>query len=212
MRATDLRIIKTKSALKEALTNLLKKKALNSISVTEICRLANVNRGTFYSHYGQVGDLFEEFFRDLMTDLTDSYLEPYKHVQILQTDELNPDTIRIFHHIEKNSEFYRIVFSESVPISYYYLLFHHVQELIKNDMHLHGETGVDAAMLSAYQANAILGVVIEWSRQNFRQSAAELSGILVRILNFQFRGMKARPGDNGSPAGQPGLSGTGEHE
>ena len=51
---TDLRVVKTKEALQEALLSLLKEKTLNSISVTEICLMAKVNRGTFYSHYGQI--------------------------------------------------------------------------------------------------------------------------------------------------------------
>ena len=122
MKKMDLRVIKTKEVLKEALMQLLKEKNLNSISVTEICRIAKVNRGTFYSHYGQVENLFEEYFRDIMKDLADSYQEPYRYVQTLQANKLNPATIRIFHHIEKYEKFYRIVFSKTVPLSYYYLL------------------------------------------------------------------------------------------
>nr|WP_255639635.1 TetR-like C-terminal domain-containing protein [Aquibacillus saliphilus] len=163
---------------------LLKEKTLNSISITEICKIAKVNRGTFYSHYGQVENLFEEYSNDIMKDLTDSYLAPYKHVHTLQPSKLNPATIRLFHHIEKYEEFYRVVFSESVPLSYYYLLFDHIQTLMKNDIDLHGKTNIDTTLQSAYQANAILGVVIEWYRQDFRHSATELNELLVRILNF----------------------------
>lgn len=184
MKKMDLRVIKTKEVLKEALMQLLKEKNLNSISVTEICRIAKVNRGTFYSHYGQVENLFEEYFRDIMKDLADSYQEPYRYVQTLQANKLNPATIRIFHHIEKYEKFYRIVFSKTVPLSYYYLLFDHIQILIKKDVDLHPKTEIDMDMLSAYQANAILGLAIEWYRQDFRQKAAEMNQLLVRILNF----------------------------
>ena len=55
---TDLRIFKTKEALRDALMHLLEQKSLKSISVTELCQLAKVNRGTFYAHYGQVENLF----------------------------------------------------------------------------------------------------------------------------------------------------------
>lgn len=181
----DLRIIKTKQALEEALLALLQEKPLKSISITEICRLANINRGTFYLHYGQIEDLFEEYYREIMKDLSDSYQEPYRHVDILNPRELNPSTIRIFHHIEKYKKFYRIVFSRTVPMSYYYLLFNQVQELLKRDMEHVLKTDIEPAMLSAYQANAILGLIIEWGRNDFQQKAEEMNLLLVRILNLQ---------------------------
>lgn len=181
----DLRVVKTKVALQEALLMLLKEKTLNSISVTEICQMAQVNRGTFYAHYGQIENLFEEYFKEIMKDLINSYQEPYKHKRIIITSELNPATIRIFHHIEKYKKFYRIVFSKNAPMSYYYLLFDQIGELLKNDFERNGGKDVDIAMLSAYQANAILGIVIEWYKQDFQQSADYLNQQLVLILNIK---------------------------
>lgn len=190
MKKTDLRVVKTKEILHESLLGLLKEKSLHTISVTEICREAKVNRGTFYLHYGKVEDLFEEYFKEIMMDLMDSYMEPYKHVQILQVRQLDPSTIRIFHHIEKFKKFYRIVFSKYVPMSYYYLLFDQVKELLKEDIGRNDSEGLEEEMdmLSAYQANAILGMAIEWHRQDFRQTAAEMNQLLVTIINLQIRG------------------------
>lgn len=183
MKKIDLRVVKTKEVLHASLLSLLKEKSLHTISVTEVCRGAKINRGTFYLHYGKVEDLFEEYFKEIMTDLTDSYLEPYKHVQILQTRQLDPSTIRIFHHIEKYKEFYRIVFSKYVPISYYYLLFDLVNDLMKEDLGRRGDGEVDWNLVSAYQSNAVLGMAIEWHRKDFQQTADEMSQILVKILN-----------------------------
>lgn len=183
MRSVDLRIIKTKEALQEALLTLLNDKALNAITVTEICRVAKVNRGTFYSHYGQIENLFEEYFKDIMKDLAASYEEPYRHDRNLNPKKLNPSTIRIFHHVEKYKKFYRIVLSKQVPLSYYYLLYDQVSELMKKDLEIQRKITDESAMVSAYQANAILGMVIEWHKQDFRKSANEMNLLLVHILN-----------------------------
>ena len=187
MKRIDLRVVKTKETLHESLISLLNDKSLHSISITEICQVAKINRGTFYLHYGKVEDLFEEYFKEIMKDLADSYMEPYKHVQFLNTKELDPSTIRIFHHIEKYKKFYRIVFSKHVPLSYYYLLFDQMNNLLKKDLKLHDKDGIEEDMLSAYQANAILGMVIQWYKQDFSQSANELNQLLVRILNLHLR-------------------------
>ncbi len=63
MNRNDLRVVKTKQALHNALLTLLSEKPLENISIAEICREANVNRGTFYLHYEQKEKLFEEYFQ-----------------------------------------------------------------------------------------------------------------------------------------------------
>lgn len=104
---------------------------------------------------------------------------------LLKEKTLNLATIRIFHHIEKYKKFYRIVFSKNAPMSYYYLLFDQIDELLKKDLERNDGKDVDIAMLSAYQANAILGIVIEWYKQDFQQSADYLNQQLVLILNIK---------------------------
>jgi AcrR family transcriptional regulator len=186
MKPIDLRVIKTKEALQEALLTLLNEKTLNAISVTEICRLAKVNRGTFYSHYGQIENLFEEYFKEIMKDLAASYEEPYRHVRSLDPKQLNPQTIRIFHHIESYKKFYRIVLSKQVPMAYYYLLYDQVCELMKKDMSIQSKITTEPEMASAYQANAILGMVIQWHKEDFKKSANDMNLLLVQILTRNF--------------------------
>ena len=60
-RATpDRRIRRTKAQLCAALNQLLAEKPPEEITVTELTRLADVNRGTFYSHYKDVPDMVEQ--------------------------------------------------------------------------------------------------------------------------------------------------------
>ncbi|GKV70521.1 TetR family transcriptional regulator [Sporosarcina sp. NCCP-2716] len=180
---TDMRIVKTKEALHEALLTLLDEKSLETISITELCRTARVNRGTFYLHYGRVEDVFEEYFREITADLAVSYQEPYRHVAVLKTSELDPDTIRIFHHVKKYERFYRIVFSKNVPLQYYYLLFEEVKGLLLTDPEAEVRVGIDAGLFSAYQANAIIGMLLHWCQHDFSYTVDELNRQLVRIVS-----------------------------
>lgn len=187
MKEIDLRVIKTKTALNEALLSMLKEMPLPSISVTAICREARINRGTFYMHYGKVEDLFEEYFKQIMKDLTESYMEPYKRIENIKSDELDPSMIRLFHHVEKYKKFYRIIFSDYVPMSYYYLFFDQVNALLNEDIERNETNGKNREMHSAYQANAILGMMIEWNRRDFQKTANEMNEILIEILNIHLR-------------------------
>ena len=56
----DRRVRKTKSQLREALTTLMLKKSFGEITVREISELADVNRGTFYTHYRDTKDLLHQ--------------------------------------------------------------------------------------------------------------------------------------------------------
>ena len=65
----DRRILKTKKAIYEALVELMQKKKLNSITVTELAAQADINRKTFYTYYSTVNDVLDEGINELITSL-----------------------------------------------------------------------------------------------------------------------------------------------
>lgn len=183
---TDLRVLKTKDALHAGLVALLETKPLEKITITELCQQAKINRGTFYLHYQEINDVFEEYFREITADLAKSYEEPYRHVSVLKTSELDPSTIRIFHHIKNYQSFYTIVFSKRVPLLYYYLLFDEVRRLFLNDHATSwNQPEIQRDLYCAYQANAIIGMILHWYQHGFKASAQEMNEQLVKIINLQ---------------------------
>lgn len=184
LNVNDLRVVKTKQVLHGALLTLLSEKPLENISIAEICRVAKVNRGTFYLHYEQKEKLFEEYFQKIMEDLHNSYEEPYRAVTNFHKNKLDPNTIGIFHHIERFKIFYRIVFSKNVPLTYYYMLFGEIQALLKRDLAQSKNREISIDFYSAYQANAIIGLILEWYRHDFAESFSYMNKQLVAILQF----------------------------
>ena len=72
----DRRVRKTRRQLKECLTRLLKEKKIQDITVRELAEMADINRGTFYIHYRDVGDLLqrlEDEMADRLADLCRSH-------------------------------------------------------------------------------------------------------------------------------------------
>ena len=53
MRGTDHRSRITRLLIRRALTELLRQKPLQSITVKELCEVAGINRGTFYKLFTQ---------------------------------------------------------------------------------------------------------------------------------------------------------------
>ena len=65
----DRRVRKTKKQLRAALTTLLLEKDISRITVRDVAERADVNRGTFYAHYGDVYDLLHQLEDDLLNHL-----------------------------------------------------------------------------------------------------------------------------------------------
>ena len=59
----DRRSQKTKQSIQAALIKLLEEKSFPKISVTDICREADINRNTFYSYYKRQSDVCDEILK-----------------------------------------------------------------------------------------------------------------------------------------------------
>lgn len=77
----DIRITKTKKALKISLIDLLKTYTMEKISITNICSNANVNRVTFYSHYRDKYELFSDCIKDITTSIVPPDNYEYKSTE-----------------------------------------------------------------------------------------------------------------------------------
>ena len=67
MAKEDRRTMYSKKMIRESLYELMKEKPLNKISVTEICKKADVNRSTFYAYYTDIYDLHQQITKDFFS-------------------------------------------------------------------------------------------------------------------------------------------------
>ncbi|MBQ9482873.1 MAG: TetR family transcriptional regulator [Ruminiclostridium sp.] len=58
-KPVDRRTLKTKKLIRDALAVLMTDRELQKVTVKDITDLADINRGTFYKHYLDVYDLYE---------------------------------------------------------------------------------------------------------------------------------------------------------
>ncbi len=175
----DLRVVKTTENLQSALLHLLETKPLEKISISELCKTAKVNRGTFYLHFQSIDDLFSHYFHEITEDLRFAYYEPY-HLTNYAIENVEPHMVRIFHHVEKFSRFYKIVFNRKAPLMYYYDLFDIIRAYLLESIEEQLAVS-DSEYLASYQANAIIGMIIEWVGRDFEQSVEQLNNMLIEF-------------------------------
>lgn len=73
----DRRSRKTRRELKQAFLKLLDRQPLNKITVAELTNMSDMGRGTFYTHYHDMFDLYEDVLNDLWDDFFQVYAETY---------------------------------------------------------------------------------------------------------------------------------------
>lgn len=66
MAILDKRMVKTKKAIRSAFAELSTEKEIEQITVTDIAKRADINRKTFYAHYGSIDDILSEVENELV--------------------------------------------------------------------------------------------------------------------------------------------------
>ena len=63
------RVRLTKKLFRDSLIALLRKKKIYQITVSELCAAAELNRSSFYKHYGNVYDVLAELEEDFLAQI-----------------------------------------------------------------------------------------------------------------------------------------------
>ena len=71
-RKTDIRVIKTKKAIRESVLQLLSEKTIDEISITELSQVAQINRKTFYNYYQNPNQILDELENELAEEFVNA--------------------------------------------------------------------------------------------------------------------------------------------
>lgn len=82
----DRRVLRSRAAILSAFERLLLKKPLAEITVSAIAREANVDRKTFYVHFGTVDGLLDAIAEDAVVTIVDSVEESLKEAPAEPTE------------------------------------------------------------------------------------------------------------------------------
>ena len=98
--------------IEKVFISLLQTNELNEISVSDICKLAGLNRTTFYANYTDIYGLADSIRDKLEHNLSDLYQN-----EITRGFNSN-DYLKLFRHIKDNQIFYKTYFKLGYDDSY----------------------------------------------------------------------------------------------
>ena len=96
------RAIMSKRMIKTTLVEILMKEPLEAVSVTRLCKAADINRSTFYAHYM---DIF-----DVMEDIEDDYAEKISLFRLENATGIVLGQVRdLVSYVDKHHESYLVL-------------------------------------------------------------------------------------------------------
>lgn len=153
----DRRILRTRDQLLNALIPLLNVKDIKDISVTELTKSANINRGTFYLHYDDI--------YDMVTKIEGEIFVEFNGILGLDKEVTTPAPRAVFRDIftflEKYRDFLQVLMGPKGDMAFV----NHLKELVeKRFMHLlaHDPSDAKAHYYVQFIVAGFVGVINSW--------------------------------------------------
>lgn len=104
-KKTDLRIIKSKNAIKNAFLDLMEEKGYANITITDIAKRAMINRKTFYIHFETKEALYNSISNELLSILSPTL----NKLQNLDGKEQRQYVINMLLHFKEHKDIFNIL-------------------------------------------------------------------------------------------------------
>lgn len=178
MGKTDRRVRYTKRALTGALIELMRDTHLSKISVKALCERADVNRSTFYAHYQSPSDLLAHIEAEVIADL-EAYLR--------EEEQPANNVTKILEYAQANADLFIMLLDESDDDFQRRIM--DLVHLVDLEMTEAGRATPDYATeyMYLFAVNGALGVLTQWLKNGTPQSPAEMSELLVGMIEFGIR-------------------------
>lgn len=115
---TDLRVIKSRSAIENAFINLVELKGFQNITITEIAEKAMVNRNTIYLNYGSKEEILEAIVRTSVHKYFGPLNTEYFRNLGLNKKKIEGFYRNLFKVVDENIELYRILLTDQASAGY----------------------------------------------------------------------------------------------
>ncbi|SDT54431.1 transcriptional regulator, TetR family [Paenibacillaceae bacterium GAS479] len=187
---TDLRVIRTKESIRNALVELINERSFEAITVKDITTRARINRGTFYAYYQDKFDLMTKCEEELMFDMSKIIKQSFPSViATLETGSqaIAPFsfTVLLFEYLGINSALMKALLVQKGNFSFQARLKEFIWETLfgnNPDAFVKEENLlVPQQYLSSYMGSAIIGVIQQWLESGRRESPEDMARILTTI-------------------------------
>jgi AcrR family transcriptional regulator len=157
----DLRIVKTKKRLTDALLLLLDKKPLQEIKVTDLCITAKVSRATFYNNFQTITDVLSAYLDSFQSKMEESINAKEKENGLSLSEAYKEFIGEVIDVLSNDRDRMLKILSQNSTADVYDALQGFLLRNISRVLSLYSDqiTSMPVPMLSSYFAGAFTGLL-----------------------------------------------------
>ena len=188
MKKMDVRVRKTYLLLGEALSELLKEKSFEDLTVLEICEQAGIHRATFYKHFVDKYDFLNKYLTVSIDEMSFGKLEPSFTPDAYRRN-VNRVISNVMAYVSANSDLLRTLHSEHYSSVFFDILSNAVcafmLERLSGNEKIRSALGNQLPMIANYYAGAAVSLIKWWSKGEDTCTVQEfLEFVQPRIREF----------------------------
>lgn len=175
----DRRVRYTKMVIRESFISLLEEKDIGDITITGLCKKADINRTTFYAHYKDQYDLMNEIQNELFDNLG-KHLEAYTESDI---DVVLVGMVKeIFEYLKENARLCKLLLGEKGDFHFQKRVFLIVYDKVIQDITKYGQVSKDdAEYIYAFTLTGCVGVIQKWLNDDMIVSTKRMAEMIIEL-------------------------------
>ena len=176
----DGRIKYTRMVIRDSLFALLQEKPIGKITVTDICRGADINRATFYAHYSDPFALLQSIEQEMMEAITGRLGDAFSD----ECSDLFQTLTQVFGYIRDNAEACTVLLSDSSDNSFQAQVVSMLAlRFISEWASKRTISRQDAEYLYTYAAIGSVGVIRKWLLDGMDKPDEDMANLIIKLSN-----------------------------
>lgn len=165
---TDARIRYTKMVIRSSFLELLCKLPIEKITVAEICRLAEINRATFYRYYENQYDLLSSLENEMFEEIKKSAYE-YRH-------DIDKLTEIIFLKFSEQKDTWTLLLSDHANLSFTSKIYAFFEEYFTKDY-----STKESELRYRFLLYGYSGIFDYWVKSGMKETPKEMAAYVSKF-------------------------------
>ena len=185
-KKTDRRILRTIRMLDDAMMELLEKKPVSEIGVTELCQQADINRNTFYCHYNTPQDVLRHLEARMMERIGDAISSVSNSVEASEA---------VLVALSSDKRLAGVLLSENAGNHFSSRLFSLAEKCALNIMQRESSKLCSnyQAMLSDFTVAGGAAIVKRWAKTGMEEPPEDVAMFIRTVCNLGSQEMQNNP-------------------
>ncbi|WML41786.1 TetR/AcrR family transcriptional regulator C-terminal domain-containing protein [Neobacillus sp. OS1-2] len=181
---------KTKELIQRSFLQILEHKPFESITIGDITKIAQINRGTFYLHFIDKFDLLDQIEHQLFAEIGNHIDELQSRYSSTQTLEKEQEHLAatLFSVIELHSPILRIFLSNHGRAGFHIRLRDAFSEKVRVNLEknksINAHLNVPLEYFLSFITSAFLGLIEQWVQNGLDKTPQEMTSLYIDIISF----------------------------